>query len=457
MIRPPASADRARRIRAGAATFAVVLAASLAGAAAADWLQPDPSYREQQFLLRMAMRDTVGHPDDPGRLDSLATALLRLDRTEEAGRLFARILELRPGDDRAEAALGKLALFAGRLEEAERLLAASDPADPAARADLFAARIRRGDYAAAAAMTPEVNQEGRRPLLERMAETPPCRIVSGPDEAEVMWSRAYPVPLVRVLLNGQRVLMAIDTGADDILLDESAARRYKVTEITGRRLTFWAGGRTVVSNAMVQRLELGGFRIENLPAGVLSLRRWSIEVNTYREPVVGIIGLNLLRRFTPTLDYARQRLVLRRPEAPIEHSAGAQRVPFEVWGEAEVMVRGTLGSERRMAFVVQTGLPRCGVAAPAEVFEEIGVKAGVVSRAVKGAGTWLRGRPWAEVTVPAVTVGPIVGDRVPGWLGAFDSSEMWRHGVRRDALISHDFFRDRRLTFDWKAGELIFE
>jgi len=439
------------------AAAAVAACVLIAGAAAADWLQPDPTYREQQFLLRMAMRDTVGHPDDPGRLDSLGTVLLRLDRTDEAKRVFERILELRPGDDRAEAALGKLALFEDRLDDAERLLSAAAATDGGARTDLFAARIRRGAYAAAAEMAADVNQEGRRAMLERMAGAEVYRIAAGPAEEEIMWASAYPVPLVRVLINGQRVLMAIDTGADDIMLDESAARRYKVTQVPGQRLTFWSGGRTVVSNAMLQRLEIGHFKLENLPAGVLSLRRWSIEVNTYRQPVVGIIGLNFLRRFTPTLDYKRQRLVLRRPDTPFTPTDVAQRVPFQLWGEAEMMVHGTLGTDRRMAFAVQSGVPRCGVAAPAEVFEEIGVKAGVVSRMVKGAGSWLRGRPWSEVSVPAVTVGPIVEDNVPGWLGAFEASEMWRYGVRRDGLISHDFLRGWRLTIDWRDHQLIFE
>lgn len=454
---------RRTRFRAGlrraarAALLATAVVIAHAATARADWLQPDPSYREQQFLLRAALRDTVGHPDDPGRLDSLGTSLLRLDRTEEASRVFTRILELRPGDDRAEAALGKLALFADRLDDAKRLLEAADPADANARYDLFAARIRSGDWTGAAALASEVNQGGRVALLERMAQTEPYRIAAGPDEEEIMWSQAYPVPLVRVLLNGQRVLMAIDTGADDLLLDESAARRYKVSQVGGQHLAFWAGGRTVVSSAMLQRFQIGSFKLENLPVGVLSLRKWSIDVNPYRQPVVGIIGLNLLRRFTPTLDYKRQRLVLRRPGTAFTPAPTAQRVPFEMWGEAELTVHGTLGTDRRMAFVVQSGLPRCGVAAPTEVFEEIGIKAGMMSRMVKGAGSWLRGRPWAEVSVPAVTVGPVAEDNVHGWAGAFESGEMWRHGVRRDGLLSHDFFRRYRLTIDWRSHELIFE
>jgi hypothetical protein len=51
-------------------------------------------------------------------------------------------------------------------------------------------------------------------------------------------------------------------------------------------------------------------------------------------------------------------------------------VPFEVWGESELMVYGSLAGGRRMAMMIQTGVPNCGVGAPREVMEEIGVKPG---------------------------------------------------------------------------------
>ena len=38
-----------------------------------------------------------------------------------------------------------------------------------------------------------------------------------------------------------------------------------------------------------------------------------------------------------------------------------------------------------------------------------------------------------------------------------DSGEMWRHGVRRDAILAGDFFDNSRLTFDWAKQELAVE
>ena len=433
------------------------LAACFAAGARADWLQPDISYREALLVLKMAARDTAGHSDDPGRLDSLGVALLRLGRLGEAEKVFRRTLAIRPGDDAAEAGLGKLALFDDRLGAAESLLAGAADSDDGAREDLFSALVRKGEYARAAAMAAEVNQQSRVPLLERMAREPVYQVTGGRDLISVPWVRAYPVPLVRVKLNGASVLMAVDPGAGDLMIDESAARRYKVERLSSQRIEFWAGSRVALRNAMVRRLEIGGMRIENVPAGTFSLRKWSLEVNPHSGPVAGIIGINVLRRFTPTIDYKHHRLELRGPDVRYEPTDEIGRVPFQIWGERELTVYGSLAGNRRMAMVIQTGVPGCGVGAPAEVFEEIGVKSGVVSRLVKGAGGWLQGRPWSPVVVPAVTVGPVVKDQVPGWIGSLDSSELWRHGVRRDAMLAAEFFRGYRVTIDWRARELIFE
>ena len=110
-----------------------------------------------------------------------------------------------------------------------------------------------------------------------------------------------------------------------------------------------------------------------------------------------------------------------------------------------------------MALVLQTGVPGCGVGAPIEVFEEVGLRPGVIARALKSAGSALRGRGQSGVQVPTISVGPVVMEKVNGWSGALDSAELWRHGVRRDALLSSDFLRGHRVTIDWEKRELVFE
>jgi predicted aspartyl protease len=326
-------------------------------------------------------------------------------------------------------------------------------------ADRMSLLLRRGDHAAAAALAPDAEMEGRVALLEKLAEEGAWDVKGG--EARVLWKLAYPLPLVNVKINGQIVLMAIDTGAGDLLVDESLARRAGIQPLIGQSLVLWDGSRVAVRNALVRRLEIGDLRIEKVPAGILPLRKWSNQINALSGqvagvvgPVSGVIGVNLLRRFTPTLDYARRRLELKPPGSDPAVSVGAARVPFEIWGENEIMVYGTLAGHRRMALLLATGLPGAAIGAPPEVMDEIGVKPGGVSRLMKGAGAFMGGRPWYEVGVPGVAVGPLARDRVPGWSGALESAELWRHGVRRDAILGGEFFRDRRVTIDWQRMEL---
>lgn len=445
-----------RRLPAAALALAVTV---VAATALADWLQPDDSYREAQLLLRQALRDTMGHGNDPARLDTLGVALLRLARFNDARAAFTRALAADSGDVAALAAFGKLALFADRPAEAESLLSlatARDP-DPGALADLYAARLRLGRYAAAAELAPQVNDQARVPMLEKLAADPPYRIASGPDEGRAPWSMGYPLPLLRVKLNGRSVLMALDTGATDLILDPTHARMANIDAMPSQSLVQWDGTRISVQHALVPKLELGGLTIENLPAGLVGLRKWMLQVNPRAEPVAGVIGIGLLRRFTPTIDYRDQALVLRRPGRPYTAGPNAKRVPFEIWGESELMVYGSLNGGRRMALLLQTGIAGCGVAAPADVFAEVGIKPGKMAKVLKGAGSVLQGAPFTGVNVPNVTVGPLVRSRVSGWSGALEPAELWRHGVRRDAIISHDFFKDQRLTIDWEKRELVVE
>jgi hypothetical protein len=436
---------------------ALVLAPGLPAPARADWLQPDPSFRDAQLTLRLAVRDTVGQPLTTARLDSLAVAHLRLGNLDEAQRLFAWVVALAPADETAAAGLGKIALFRGFPARAESLLAPVAGRVDGATADLLAARLRQGRWEAAAALADDSGQPGRAALLRRLAGPEGAWKIQGSGTVRLPWVRCWPVPIVKAKLNGQSVLLAIDTGVTDLLLDLPAARRCGVPLMPEQLPVLWSGTHVAARAAVAQRLELGGLRIERVPAAVTPLRRWSLEVNPDGERVEGAIGLNLLARFTPTLDYHRCALVLQPAGTRIEAGPEAVRVPFELWGERELTVYGSLNAGRRMALMLETGVPACGVGAPAEVFEEIGVKPGAIARAVRSAGGWLQGRPWAAVQVATVAVGPLVKDKVNGWSGALDSAELWRDGVRRDGLLSSDFLSGRRVTIDWDRQELVIE
>ncbi len=440
-----------------AAAGALLLLVAVAPAARADWLQPDASYRDAQLALRLAVRDTVGEPLTAARLDSLGEAHLRLADLGEAGRCFTRALAMAPGNPTATAGLGRIALLQDDAARAESLLAGLAARPPDVSRDLLHARLRRGRWEDAAALAGEMGEPGRAAFLRRLAGTDGLLRIEGPERVALPWIRCWPVPIVKARLNGQPVLLAVETGVADLVLDPSVARRCEVTVLPEQTTLAWAGTHVAARPAMVRQLTLGALRIENVPATTVPLRRWSLAANPDGEAVGGVIGANLLARFTPTLDYRRCRLELARRGAARAFAPGAQRIPFELWGEREITVYGSIAAGRRMAMVLQTGVPGCGVGAPPEVFEELGLKPGMIARAVRSAGGLTGGPGWATLTVPTVTVGPLVREQLGGCSGALDSAGLWRHGVRRDALLSSDFLRGLRLTIDWDRRELVVE
>lgn len=449
------------------AALAVLLAtAATTGVARAEWMQADATWRDAQLLLRGAARDTAGRADDPARLDTLAVALLRVGRTAEAEALFRRVLAMAPGDPAAMASLGKLALFANRLDTADSLLVPARGVE-GALADLYASRLRRRDWLATAKLAEAVGDPGRTELLAHLASpelepnervpdgpgAPAITVLSGPERAVVRLERTWPVPLVKAKLNGRPVLMAVDVGVADCLLDESVARVCDVKTLASQYAVLWNGGRQAVTAAWIRDLEVGGMRVATVPAGVLALRRYSLSVNPQAPTVAGVIGVNVLRRFGFALDWRRGELELVRSGAAPASGAAAVRVPFQWWGESELMVQGTLNGGRRMWLMLGTGLPG-GVGASQDVFDEIGVRPGSVSKALRSANAVLQSHPWAQVGVPVATVGAVAASKLTGWSGAFAATELWRHGVRRDALLGPEVWRRRRVVFDWQASEL---
>ena len=439
-----------REPRAWGLVAALVMLAAVS--AHADWLAPDASFRDAQMQLRYATRDTAGHGQDVARLDTLGMALLRVGRVNEARGLFQRVLAASPADRTALAATGKLALWADRTALAESLLIAAGDVE-LSRADLYATKLRRADWAGALAMSDEMNDEGRKPLLEHLASSAPLSVTG--ERARLYFERPWPAPLVKVRLNGGTVLMLLDTGTPGVLIDRQAMVVHGVKPLAGQRLTPWDGTRVAVRNAIVQKLEIGDIKLENVPVGVLSLHKMSLEVNPQAMPISGVIGMSVLSRFDVTFDYPERRFEL----APIGTAASVtgSRVPFDVWGEGELTVWGSIQGGRRMAMMLATGLPGGGVGAPDVVFEEHGLKSGGMAKLVKGAGTWLQGRAWAQVNVPSLSLGDVAWDKLPGWSGAMEPVELWRHGVRRDALLGPGILLKRRTTIDWKRRELLFE
>ena len=153
-------------------------------------------------------------------------------------------------------------------------------------------------------------------------------------------------------------------------------------------------------------------RALRLEAGRLVAGRFTLDLSE----VAGVIGMSVLRRFDVSFDYRKRTFELA-PKGSGAKESGV-RVPFELWGEDELTVWGSINGGRRLALTLATGLPGGGLGAPDVVFEEHGLKSSGVAKLVKGAGVWLQGRAWSQVSVPAISLGNVAFDRLSGWSGA---------------------------------------
>lgn len=438
-----------------AATALLPLLLALAALPAAFAQDDAPTnWRDAQTQLREAARDTVGRGEDPDRLGALGLLLLRLGRLNDAEKVLRRVVAVRPDDRPALAGLGKIALYRHHGGEAESLLVAAGEAEGAAR-DLYAARLRRGDWKGAADLAAAVGDEGRLPLLERLQEVDAFALLPGPESGTAGFVRSYPAPLVKAKLNGHVVLAAVDPGTPGVLVDPSAVRANGVERLPGERAVFWLGTRAAAGNALAQRIEVAGMTLTNVPLASTSLHRYSIDVNPMGRDIGLVLGLDFLERFGLTLDFRAQKLVLRRPGTAVV--AKGQRVPFERWSENQLVGWGTIGGGRRVSMILGTGLPGAGFGGAADVFDELGLKPGKMANLMRGPGLALQGRPWTQVSVPTLALGGVVGDRVSGWLGAMDPGETWSEGARLDGLLGPEWFRGRRVTFDWEKHEMVVE
>lgn len=209
---------------------------------------------------------------------------------------------------------------------------------------------------------------------------------------------------------------AIDTGVDRTVIDKTVALRL-------------AGGRIAV-------LELGEVTLHDIPFDEAEL---GSVTGTH-----GILGIDVLHRFNPTIDLAGRTLSLRPRGVPVP--AGGVEIPFELTPEGRLLARGKLeGAD--IVWWIHLGFSRSPVVATLEKYVEAEVG---VSTAVEAAK-----RGEARVTmvlVKAVTAGGLVRRNQLGLAGAFPKE--LPNGELIGGILSAPFFGRAALSFDFDRGVL---
>lgn len=342
------------------------------------------------------------------------TATLVADPTNIAANLEAATIALYHND------LASAASFAGRVP-------ANAPDDARARAQRIVAAI-----------------------LQRRADAADFDVAALP--ARIPFVVEDPLPLITVAVNGRQGLFIIDTGGGATVLDPEFAAEIGVT-LTAAGSGVFAGGRqAAVQRGTAATLQVGSVTMHDVE--VMGLPTRQLPFFGERKPD-GVIGTRFFTHFLTTLDYVNGALILRRrsDSAAFEHDASGSSVPMLYVGDHFLFVRGQINDGPEGWLNVDTGLAGGGVAPSQAAVADSHI---TLDEANAGQGIGGGGPVRVVPFTAAVTVGT---RRVDGVRGLFtpdgDQFGIFPFAVR--GAVSHGYFRDCALTFDFVAMRLVMQ
>lgn len=234
-----------------------------------------------------------------------------------------------------------------------------------------------------------------------------------------------PVPTVRVRVNDERGVFAIDTSSGEMVLDPAFAARagVKTLGVRGEQFT------DPMEEGFVRAVQLGSVQMRNVPVRMRKLPPRG------KQEIDGILGTNFLLHFTFTIDYKRDQLVLR-PGDKRPSRAGTE-IPFYVAGERFIVIPGRLvlpeeatQREHAIFFFVNTGLSKTPIAPSQGLVYTL-------ARHMKG-----------KLRFSGATFGSVTLENPTYDSGTFPSGLDTAYGFTIGAAVGHEAFRGRALTFE---------
>ena len=288
--------------------------------------------------------------------------------------------------------------------------------------------------------------------------------LTGPNQDRIPFLVTDPLPVLPVAINGNEpVSFILDTGGAEVVLDDGFAREVGA-EMASAFSGAYAGGRQAETGVgRVESVSLGAFTLREVPIHALDVDPISSLYDGVE--IKGVIGARLLQHFLPTIDYPGGALILQRatPEnlqALDQRLAGSDAVQIPFWlAEMHMMLAwGQFNDADPALFSVDTGL-----AGKAFTALETDLKAAGItpdwSAAESGGGGTVR-----EVgfVVDRLRLGTdtrqIVRTNLPGAVIEGATPPLGDVlGFRVGGLISHAFFRDSAVTFDFSRMRMILE
>jgi len=407
-------------------------------------------------------------------------------RFSEAEQLYREVVAAEPDNARALELLGVIALWRNDFTNAENYFNSAHhhkswplrhwPLNIHSNIHWAILYARAGRYSQAAATLnkaagplpfgPFRELKIRAQQLELFAESPPYQF-NKVTETTIPFVITDPLPVVQIAVNGgDTVNVFIDTGGEHLILDKEYATGIGAV-IAGEVPGEYAGGKKGLTGyGKVEQVELGDIMIRNLPVNTLDLRPTAQTVFSGMD-IKGVIGTGLLAQFLATIDYAKQQLVLRSPTqsahtADAAPGTNAQHYRFPMWLVEThfIFAEGSVNHLEPALMFIDTGLADAGFLASKAILSEAAVAVDWSKAAMgAGGGGMTKGAP---VSIDELTLGRddniIRKQHIRGVVLEEDASLFkGALGFKVGGLISHQFFRDCAVTFDFVHMQLIVE
>jgi clan AA aspartic protease (TIGR02281 family) len=149
----------------------------------------------------------------------------------------------------------------------------------------------------------------------------PPKEISFPSGAAVLPLLLSPsgTPMIRVTINGKQRVFWVDTGATMSIVSSAVAEECGMKPLLPDTLeVVTTTGRVPAQASSIASLALGGIRISNLTALIVSSERMQIRGGdasglSVVVPIDGVVGYDIISRLDVRIDYVNGRMTLARP------------------------------------------------------------------------------------------------------------------------------------------------
>lgn len=267
------------------------------------------------------------------------------------------------------AALGSAELAAGRYDNARRHLREAIDLDPFRTAlmniewSLSEVEYMSNNYDASLEWAKLSQGHGmtikpwHMEYLEALANTDVYHFSGVASDSLKMRVGRPDVPRIDVRLNGSTTPAnaVVDSGAVLSIVSQKLATKLAVRRLNIESGTFFGllGEPIKVDFGVLDKLELGGVVVENVPVAIMPDEKMTFFVNGERSFSIDfLLGANLLKEFRIEFDFPRSQVTFTKLTSADRHADPAQNVFMENF---RPMVHGTVNGKGWYLFVLDTG------------------------------------------------------------------------------------------------------